>query len=112
MNRKLTYLFGLVGFFLMWGVFGFVAAAPRGEPNMQATVPPVENTPVMPEATGPAGIPVTGDPEPVLTEIVVFYGLIGITALFLVLALLNVANKTSAPYVHQDNPSSKKIDKE
>jgi hypothetical protein len=112
MNRKLTYLFSLLGFFLMWGVFGFVAAAPRGEPSFQATVPPVVSTPVRPQATDSAGIPVTGETAPVLTEIVVFYGLIGLTALFLVLALLNVANKSTAPYLGHDNPPSKKTNKD
>jgi hypothetical protein len=58
--------------------------------------------------TDSAGIPVTGKPEPVLTEILVFYGLIGITALFLILALLNVANKSTAPYVaHKSLPTEK-----
>lgn len=112
MNRKLTYLFGLVGFFLMWGVFGFAAAIPRGEPDMQATALPAENTPIVPEATSPAGIPVTAEPERVLTEIIVFYGLIGLTALFLVLALLILANKSTAPYVQHDSASSKNTTKD
>ena len=106
MNRKLVYTFSLVGFFLMWGVFGFAAASPRGEPDFQASVPPVEATPVVPGPTDAAGIPVTGRPEPVFSEIVVFYGLIGITTLFLILALLNVANKSTAPYVPRKRPPS------
>ena len=93
----------------MWGVFGFAAGAPRGELGLQATQPPVENTPALP-ATDSVGLPVTGRPEPVLTEVVVFYGLIGFTALFLVLALLNIANKPTAPYVHHNDPSSKNDD--
>lgn len=106
MNRKLVYTFSLVGFFLMWGVFGFAAAAPRGEPDLQATVPPVEATSIVPSTTDSAGIPVTGETEPVLTEIIVFYGLIGLTALFLVLALLNIANKSTAPSGEHKGPSS------
>lgn len=106
MNRRLAYIIGLVGFFLMWGVFGFVAAAPRGAPDFQVTVSPVETTVVVPEATNPAGVPVTGEPEPVWTEIVIFYGLIGLTALFLILALLSFANKWTAPYLQRKGPAS------
>ena len=112
MNTKLIYTFSLVAFFLMWGVFGFAAATPRNEPKIQSEVPTLEATPVVPEATRPPAIPVTGEPEPLLTEIYVFYGLIGLTALFLVLALLNVANRTTAPYVERKSPASDKTQKE
>ena len=105
MNRQVRYILSLAGFFLMWGVFGFAAGAPRPEPGLQATALPAESTPVVPLSTESTGIPVTGDTEPVLTEIIVFYGLIGFTALFLVLALLNLANKTSAFYA-QKKPST------
>jgi hypothetical protein len=106
MNRKLIYTFSLVVFFLMWGVFGFAAAAPRGAPDFQATVPQVESTPVPPGASASAGIPVTGKAAPVLTEVFVFYGLIGVTALFLILALLNIANRSTAHYIERKNPPS------
>jgi hypothetical protein len=112
MNRRLTYAFGLVGFLLMWGVFGFAAGAQRNPPQAPATLAPVENTPVIPEATSAAGIPVTGKPAPLLTEVVVFYGLIGLTASFLILGLLSLANKTAAHYVQPDDPSRKKNDEE
>ena len=106
MNRMLTYVFSLIGFFLMWGVFGFIAAAPRAEIGAQADVPVLQSTAVVTEVTDSTGIPVTGEPEPLLTEVVVFYGLIGLTALFLMLALLNVVNK--APYAqHKERPSNK-----
>jgi hypothetical protein len=105
MNRTVIYTFSLVGFFLLWGVFGFAAAVPRGEPGAPATVPPVEPTVVAAEPTA-AGIPVTGDPEPVWTEIVVFYGLIGLTALFLIMGLLKIANGSTAPYVQHKGPPS------
>jgi hypothetical protein len=108
MNRKLVYAFGLVSFFLMWGVFGLAGAAPRGDPDSQATVPPVDVTPIVSGSTDSAGIPVTAEPEPLLTEIVVFYGLIGLTALFLILALLSMANKSTAPYMERKNPPSDK----
>jgi hypothetical protein len=103
MDQKRIYIFSLVGFFLMWGVFGLVAAAPRGEPDLQATVPPVENTVVVPEADS-AGIPITGETQPLWTEILGFYGLIGLAALFLILALLSFANKSTAPYVERKGP--------
>jgi hypothetical protein len=105
MNRKLLYSFSLIGCFLMWGVFGF-AAAPGNEPNLQATLLPPETTAIATAATSSAGIPVTGDPEPVWTEILTFYGLIGLTALLLVLALLNLVNKSSAPYAQERGTST------
>jgi hypothetical protein len=106
MDRKMIYFLSLVGFFLMWGVFGFVAAAPRGGPELQATVPPVEGTVVIPEATNSVGIPVTGEAEPLWAEILGFYGLIGLAALFLILALLNFANKSTAASIKHKGPPS------
>ena len=111
MNRKMIYIFSLVGFFLMWGVFGFVAGAPRPEPNLQVTVPPVENTPILPVETSAAGIPVTGQPERVWTEILGFYGLIGLAAMFLILALLSFANKSTVLHAGRKHPSSEETHK-
>ena len=112
MNRKMTYVFGLVGFFMMWGVFGFAAAAPRADPNLQATVPSVVDTPVFQPETESAGIPVTGDTQPVWREIVGFYGSIGIAALFLILGLLSFANKSTAPAVQRKAPPSEETHKD
>ena len=111
MNRKIVYLLGLTGFFLMWCVFGFIAAPPPGGLALQATVPAMERTSIPPEGTLAAGIPVTSKPEPVWTEIVVFYGLIGLTAMFLILALLRIANNPTAPYFERKDPSSKDTQK-
>ena len=108
MNRKLIYMFSLIGFFLMWGVFGFVAGAPRGETRLQETLPPVESTSVPPQVTDPAQIPVTGESEPLLMEVVLFYGLLGLTALFLVFGLLSFANRSTAADVQQNDPSDEK----
>ena len=108
MNRKLIYITSLVVFFLMWGVFGIAAASPQNHSSLPATVPPVESTSIVSSPTGSAGIPITGRPEPVLTEILGFYGLIGVTALFLILGLLNVANKSTAPYVEHKSPPTDK----
>ena len=111
MSRKMIYFCSLVGFFLMWGLFGFAAAAPRSEPDLQATVPPVESTPVRPAATDIAGIPVTAESEPVWIEILGFYGVIGLAALFLILALLSFANKSTAFYPKRKSPSSEESHK-
>lgn len=97
MKRKLIYVFSLVGFFLMWGAFGFVAGTPRSGSAFQETMPP-RVSPSAPLATDAAGVPVTGEPEPGLTEILVFYGLIGFTALFLTLALLKLASKSATSH--------------
>lgn len=111
MSRKMIYFFSLVGFFLMWGLFGFAAAAPRSELNLLATVPPVETTPIDSGVTEAVGIPVTGESEPVWIEILGFYGLIGLAALSLILALLNFANKATAPYTNHKVPPSEETHK-
>ena len=111
MNRRMTYIFSLLGFFIMWGVFGFVAAAPRDAPNLQATIQPVESTPILSGETGAAGIPVTGKPERGWTEIIGFYGLIGLAALFLILALLSFANKSTSLYAGHKHPPSEETHK-
>lgn len=104
MNRKIFYTCSLIGFFLMWGVFGFMAAAPRGEPGLQATVLPVENTEVAPGVTPNAAIAVTGEAQSV-PGILFVYFLFGLGALCLILALLNAANKQTALYAHRKRPS-------
>ena len=107
MNVKQIYVFGLACVFWMWGTLGFAFATPRSESVLQVTSTPI-STSLEAGATQPAGIPVTGEPEPLWTEIMVFYGLIGLTALFLVLALLNFANKSSAPQAPRNTSSSDK----
>jgi LPXTG-motif cell wall-anchored protein len=111
MNQKMIYFFSLVCFFLLWGLFGFVAAAPRSAPDLPATVPPVQTIPVIPEVTETVGIPVTGESEPVWIEIMGFYGLIGLAALFLILALLNFASKSTALYPKSKGPTSEETHK-
>ena len=111
MHKKRIFLFSLLSFFSIWGLFGFAAIFPRGEVFLQATPPSVETTPVAPAGTLAAGIPVTGEPEPVWTEILVFYGLIGVTALFLILAMLILASRSSVPHVRKKGTASGKADK-
>lgn len=98
MNRKLVYTFSLVAFLLVWGVFGFAATPSRAEAAFQVASPPADTTAVVPAGTTEPFIPVTGEPEPVWVEILAFYGLIGLTALFLIFAMLNEANKSTVPY--------------
>jgi hypothetical protein len=112
LNRKMTYVFSLIGFFLILGVIGFSTAPLRTEHNLQATVPPVENTPPLPGETEAVGIPVTGEPGPVWSEILVFYGSIGLTALFLILALLSSANQSTAPALERKVPPSEETRKQ
>ena len=104
MNRRLIYLWSLLGFFLMWGVFGFVAAAPRSEPDVQIAAPPGESTTVQPDSGGEALIPVTGEAQ-TGSSVPVGYILLGFIAVLGLLALLNAANKTSSINVrHKDPP--------
>jgi uncharacterized membrane protein YuzA (DUF378 family) len=105
-NRKMTYVFSLIGFFLLWGIIGFSTAPLRTVHNLQATVPP------LPGETEAVGIPVTGEPEPVWSEILVFYGLIGLAALFLILALLSSANQSTAPALEHKAPPSEETRKQ
>ena len=79
----------------MWGVFGSMAAAPRSEPVLQTTRAT--------ESTADPAIPVTGDTQPV-TGILLIYGLFGLGALVLILALLNAANKSTSIHVHHQEP--------
>ena len=106
MNRKSIFALSLVGFFLMWGLFGFAAVAPGNEPSLVQVTLPAEKTPALPADTPVGAIPATGRAEPVLMEIVVFYGLIGLTALFLILALLSFASKLTAPEARRKAPPS------
>jgi hypothetical protein len=104
MHRKLIYIFSLFCFFLLLGVSGFRAVAPVREPGFQSTLPPDET---VPSATSAGQVPVTGEPEPLWPEILLFYGLIALTALFLILVLLNTVNKSMIPRAPQKKPSSK-----
>jgi hypothetical protein len=104
MNKKFIYIFSLCCFFLLLGVSGFRAVALAREPDFQSTLRPDETVPA---ATSAGQIPVTGEPEPLWPEILLFYGLIAVTALFLILVLLNTVNKSMIPRAHIKKPSSK-----
>jgi hypothetical protein len=102
-SRKLIYAFSLIGFFLIWGVFGSVAAAPRSEPVLQSTARLEENTVIAPGATPVAAIPVTGESQPGI-GILLFYLLSGLGAFFLLLASLKAGSKQTIPHVHRGEP--------
>jgi hypothetical protein len=103
MNRKLIYMFSLIGFFLTWGVFGFMAAGPRSEPVLQASALPEKHNVVTPVVTPNAAIPVTAEAQPGM-GILFIYLLAGLGALFLILVLLNAANKQTIPHVRRGKP--------
>jgi len=95
MNRKLIWFSILSIFFLIWGMSRSVAAVPHREHFVQSTPPLVERTSAAPEPTQPALLPVTGSPR-MGWGILLFYGLIGLAALTLILALLDSANQSTA----------------
>lgn len=102
MNKKLISIFSLIGFFVLWGVFGLAASAPRNDP-LQATPAPQGRTVIVPGATAQAAIPITGDPK-MQTEVLLVYGFFGFVALFIILALLNAANKPRTTYMRPKEP--------
>ena len=106
MNRRRTYVWTLIVFFLMWGVFGFVAAGSRSEPAGQVAAPAVGNFSSQSNAERNVGIPVTGEgqPQPRITLAQVLFGFI---VVFGVLALLNTANRSATTYVRHEDPPDK-----
>lgn len=107
MNRNLIYTFTLIAFFIMWGVFGFAAAAPRTESSIQPVLSSTVNTPIVSEEADSAMIPNTGNQQ-LGRGILLVYGLIGLATLALILSLLNVANKSTALYVRRkEQPTHK-----
>jgi len=105
MNRKLVWLSILSIFFLIWGASGSAAASHR-DFLPQSILPGAKNTPIVPEATKPPLIPVTGNPH-LGWGILVFYGLIGVAALTLILALLDSANQSTTLYAQHRTPPDK-----
>jgi hypothetical protein len=109
MNRKLTYTLTLFVFIVMWGVFGFVAAAPASaQPALQETivVPTIEFTPIVSTVVVPGAtqlVPVTGDDNAATNVmLLLFYGFLGLLAIVLLVALFASANRTTV--VHRDGP--------
>lgn len=93
MHRKLVWLSILTILFLSWGVSGAAGASHR-EPLAQSALSGVEATPAVAETTPQALIPVTGRPS-LGWGMLIVYGLIGLAALTLILALLDSANQST-----------------
>ncbi|MDQ2692789.1 MAG: hypothetical protein M3Y68_12205 [Chloroflexota bacterium] len=103
MNRRRTYVWTLIAFFLMWGVFGLIAAGFRSEP----AAPAVSDFSTRAE-DGPNGVlPVTGEREPE-PNVTVVHVLLGFTIVLGILALLNSANKPATNYVRSKRPPEKR----
>lgn len=102
MNRKLIYIFSLIGFFLMWGLFGFAAATPRGDNAPQITVPSDDSHAVNPDLSADAVVP--GVEEQPATRVMLLYVLLAYGVLVVILALLNAANKPTTTYVRRKEP--------
>jgi Trk-type K+ transport system membrane component len=105
MNRKLTYTLALFVFVVMWGVLGFVGAAPASaQPALQETVivPTVVTTVIAPVTT--QLVPVTGTDNTAAPNLMMllFYGFLGMLAIVLLVALFASANRTT--YVRRDGP--------
>jgi len=95
MNRKLVWFSIFSIFFLVWGMSS--AGALHNKTLAKAALPAMESTPVVSESTQTVMIPVTGKPS-LGWGILIFYGLIGLAALILILALLDSANHLTTFY--------------
>jgi len=99
MHRKLVWISILSILFLIWGASGS-AAASHEEPLAQAALSGAASASGVPAATPAALIPVTGGSS-LGWGTLIFYGLIGLAALTLILALLDSANQTTALYARR-----------
>jgi len=95
MNRKLV-LFSIFSiFFLVWGMSSS-GALPKGT-LAKSALSAVDSTAVDSELTQTVMIPVTGKSQ-LGWGVLIFYGLIGLAALILILALLDSANQATTFY--------------
>lgn len=99
MHRKLVWLSILSILFLIWGVSGSAAASHK-EALTESSLLSVGSTPGGNRATPPALIPVTGSASLGWATLIV-YGLIGVAALTLILALLDSANQSTTLYARR-----------
>jgi hypothetical protein len=95
LNQKLIWLSIASIFFLIWGMSGFARKPAQRTNLVQSESVFVQSTSVVPESTEGVLIPVTGKPH-LISGILVFYGLIGFAALTLILALLDLANRSTS----------------
>jgi hypothetical protein len=93
MNRKLVWLSILSILFLIWGASGS-AMIPHKAFLAQSTFHRAADTPVAGEVSKPLFIPVTGTSH-LGWGTLLFYGLVELSALTLILALLDAANRST-----------------
>jgi hypothetical protein len=105
MNRKLVWLSILSILFLIWGASGLVIA-PHQEFLAQSTLHRVADRPAATNVAGPFLIPVTGNPH-LGWGTLLFYGLIELSVLTLILALLDAANRSTALYARRKSSQEK-----
>lgn len=104
MNRRRTYLWTLIVFFLMWGIFGFVAAGLPSEPRMPDGAPALQDGSNRANEEPGALIPAP-DERQSGSQMSLVHVLFGFIVVFGVLALLNAANKPATTYVrHKHTP--------
>ena len=94
MNRKLVWFSISSIFFLVWGMSS--AGALHKETLARSALPVTESSPAA-ESTQSVMIPVTGNSQSGWV-VLIFYGLIGLAALILILALLDSANHSTSFY--------------
>jgi hypothetical protein len=95
MNRKLVWFSIFSIFFLVWGMSS--SGALHKESMAKSALPVTVTTPVPSESTQTVMIPVTGKSQ-LGWGVLIFYGLIGLAALILILALLDSANHSTTFY--------------
>jgi hypothetical protein len=98
MNRKLVWFSIFSIFFLVWGMSS--SGALHKETLAKSARPVIESTPVFSESTPTVIIPVTGKSQ-LGWGVLIFYGLIGLAALILILALLDSANHSTTFYANR-----------
>ena len=108
MNRKLVWFSIFIIFFLVWGMSS--SGVSHKETLAKSALQAVERPPVISESTQSVTIPVTGKSE-LGWGVLVFYGLIGMAALILILALLDSANHSTTFYAKRKTSQEEVQDK-
>lgn len=104
MNRRQTYVWTLIIFFLMWGIFGLVAAGWPSEPRMPDGAPAMQDGSAHANEESGALI-LAPDERQSGSQISLVHVLFGFIVVFGILALLNAANKPATTYVrHRRTP--------
>jgi hypothetical protein len=101
MNRTVLYVLSLIGFFMVWGFFGVVAARTYREPVLPASLAPAQRE-MNSEAADPA-IPVTGQPRSA-GSFDLYVALLSLGMLVAILALWNAAHQPITNDVRLKDP--------